>query len=118
MVIIKFPNGTDWCKANWAFRRLAEDVVAEYPGDRDLKLEMERAEAVGSMFLDQMGVPLSAKVIGAMRLVARRTVQGEIPGWRRSHPNDIEGHRMYVESMTELLELIDNQVGRDGVNPN
>src|SRR5271168_693782 len=111
MVIVKLPNGTDWYKANWVFRRFSEDIVAAFPEENDLKLEMERAESLGAMFLDQMEDALMTQVIEAMRLVARRTVKDEIPGWKRSHPNDTEGQRMYVESMTELLDLIDKQAG-------
>jgi len=31
MVIVEFPDGSDWFKANWVFRRLAEDVAAVFP---------------------------------------------------------------------------------------
>jgi len=51
MVIIRFPNGSDWYKANWAFRRLAEDIVAGHPDESDLKVEMERAEVLGLLLL-------------------------------------------------------------------
>ena len=117
MVIIRFPNGSDWYKANWAFRRLAEDIVAGHPDESDLKAEMKRAEVLGILLLDQMqGAPLS-KMMEAMRWVAQGTVSGEIPGWKRTHPNDERGQALYLESMTELLDLIDRQTGRDRGNP-
>src|SRR5947209_5366025 len=116
MVIIKFPNGNDWYKANWVFRRFSEDVVAAYPEESDLRLEIERAEGLSTMFLDHMEDSLLTKVMEAMRSVAQRTVKGEIPGWQRTHPNDTERQRMYVESITELLDLINKAAGRDRVN--
>jgi hypothetical protein len=115
MVIIKFPNGSDWHKANWAFRRLAEDVVAAHPDDSDLKLEMQRAQAMGLLSLDQMGIALLSKTMDAMRSVAQGTVEGRVPGWKRTHPNDADGQRMYVASMIELLDLISEQTGQDQI---
>jgi len=111
MLIIRFPNGSDWYKANWAFRRLAEDVVAAHPDESGLKLEMERAEALGMLFLDQMEGALLSKVMEAMRSVAQETVEGKIPGWKRTHPNDEKGQSMYLESMIVLIGLIDKQTG-------
>jgi hypothetical protein len=38
MVIIKLRNELDWYKANWVFRRLAEDVISTFPDELGLGL--------------------------------------------------------------------------------
>ena len=35
-VIIVFPDGTDWFKANWVFRQLAHDVSDRYSSDAEV----------------------------------------------------------------------------------
>jgi hypothetical protein len=72
---------------------------------------MDRAQGLGTLFLNDMEGSLLSKVMAAMRSVAQGTVEGRISGWKRTHPNDPEGQRMYVESMGELLDLISKQAG-------
>ena len=112
MVIIKFPDGIDWFKANWVFRRLVEDVGIAFPQKRDLVARMERAQGIGAFILNEMDADSSSEAMDAMRLVAQGTIGGEIPGWRRTHPDDENGQRQYVESMKGLLTLIMKQTRR------
>lgn len=105
-VIIVFPNGTDWFKANWVFRQLAEDVSKSYPLDTEVNAEMEKAQAIGALFLNEMEKSLVSKVTDSLRTVAQDTLDGKIDGWRAE---DECGHRMYLESLTELLNLLQQQ---------
>jgi len=106
MVIIVFSNGTEWFKANWVFRQLAEDVATAFPLDQEVNFEIEKAQAIGALFLKDMDEPLRLRVTERLRTVAQRTLDGEIDGWRR---DDADGHRMYLESLSELLALINAQ---------
>ena len=113
MVIVKFPNGTDWYKANWAFRQLAADTIAAFPGDESLEFALKQAEAIGALFLDHLEEAIATKALTALEKVARDTLSGAIKGWIASRPDDAKGQEMYLESMAELLELIDRQKADD-----
>jgi hypothetical protein len=86
LVIIAFPNGEDWFKANWVFRQLAEDVSQRNRNDNDVCKELELAQAIKTVVDD--------------------TISGTIEGWR---PQDKPGHAMYCEALTELAKLIEQQ---------
>jgi hypothetical protein len=42
-VIIVFPDGRDWFKANWVFRQLAQDVSDRYSSDAEVCKAVEVA---------------------------------------------------------------------------
>ena len=50
-----------------------------------------------------------AETMEAMEFLTQETVDRRIAGWKRTHPNDELGQRMYIESMIELLQLISRQ---------
>lgn len=109
MVIIHFQNGTEWCKANWVFRQLQADVAEAFSSDLELTTELERAEALGLLPLDTIDQALASRVIQAMRIVGQETIAGEMQGWLKSKPTDHDGQRMYLEAISELLELMKQQ---------
>ena len=102
-VIIVFPNGTDWFRANWVFRQLAGDVSVHYRNDDSVCKALESAEALGSLDLKDMDEELCRKVMQAIKTVAEETISGTIDGWR---PHDEGGHAMYREALSELARLI------------
>ncbi len=106
MIIITFPNGADWFKANWVFRQLAADAGRHFSSDNDLLRELERAQAIGALFLNDMETSLAAKVSDALKSTAERTIRGEIEGWK---PQDQAGRAQYLDSLTELLDIIRTQ---------
>jgi hypothetical protein len=106
MVIIHFVDGSEWYKANWVFRQLAGDLVAHCPDDADLKITLERAEALGLLKFDYLGNDLAARLKTAMLEVATATQAGTILGWKGSRPNDKQGHDDYLEALKELAEMI------------
>lgn len=113
MVIIKLRNGLDWYNPNWVFRQLAEDVLAAFPGDKDLKLTLEKAQAFGGLFLDTGEANSAKATIGAIQKIAEDTVQGRIPGWKGKRPTDTKGQEMYLGAISELLDLIrKSEVGK------
>jgi hypothetical protein len=105
-VIIVFPNGTDWFRANWVFRQLAGDVSVRYRNDDCVCKALESAEALGSLDLKDMDEELCRKVMQAIKTVAEETISGTIEGWR---PHDEGGHAMYREELSELAKLIKQQ---------
>jgi len=109
MVIITFPNGTDWYKANWVFRQITEDAVAMFPDDAELKSLMEQAGALGGLSLESMRADLASRISQAIGKVAETTIQGRTLGWRGTKPEDLAGHRMYLEAVSELWSLINQQ---------
>jgi len=111
MLLISFPNGTDWFKSNWVFRQLGADVGNAFPNDPELLHLLEVAEAFGHLDLQGLDESLLLRTLSALRTVCTDTIQEKIPGWKGNKPADIEGHRMYSESIHELLGLIDQQIG-------
>lgn len=110
MVIICFKDGTEWYRANWIFRQLSADVESVCAGDNEISLAMEKAGAIGTLFLDRIDSRMAARILDCMRQAATAVVDGKIPGWIETHPEDIEGDRMYVSSMSDLLKTIERQV--------
>ena len=105
-VIIVFPDGTDWFKANWVFRQLARDVSDRYGSDAELCKAVEAAEALGALDLKKMDDGLRGRVMKALTSVALDTIKGSIAGWR---PNDAKEHAMYCEAVSELAKLLRGQ---------
>jgi len=109
MVIITFPDGSEWYQANWAFRQLSEDVVAAFPDNAELKRDLEKAQAFGHLALNAMNPTLASRVMSALKNVAEETIAGNIRGCRTHRPDDERGHAMYVEAIRELLKLLNQQ---------
>jgi hypothetical protein len=106
MVIVKLRDGKDWYRANWIFRQLAQDVMATFSRDKDLALEMEKAQAFGALYLDSMEEERARKIFCAIKEVVAQTLEGKIQGWKGTKPSDVEGHRMYAESISDLMKLL------------
>lgn len=106
MVIIKLRNGLDWYNANWVYRQLAEDVISAFPDDKDLKLTLEKGQAFGMLSLDNAEPSSAEAVINAIKKVARDIAQGRISGWKGKKLADAKGQSMYLEAISELLDLI------------
>lgn len=105
-VIIVFPDGTDWFKANWVFRQLAQDVSDRYSSDAEVCEALEVAEALGALDLKKMNDGLRRRVMEALTGVAMDTIKGTIAGWR---PHDTKGHALYCEAVSELAKCLKGQ---------
>jgi hypothetical protein len=105
-VIIVFPDGTDWFKANWVFRQLAHDVSDRYNSDVEVCKAMEVAQALGGLDLKAMNDGLRRRVMKALTSVALDTVEGTIAGWR---PGDAKEHPQYCEAVSELAKCLGGQ---------
>ena len=105
-VIIVFPDGTDWFKANWVFRQLAQDVFDRYSSDAEVCKAVEVAEALGTLDLKKMNDGLRGRVMWALTGVSMDTINGTIAGWR---PHDTKEHALYCEAVSELAECLKGQ---------
>jgi hypothetical protein len=116
VVIIKFPDGSDWHKANWAFRQICEDVIVRFPDASELKESLEMAQAYGLLSLDHEE-QIRKGTAEAMRIVARETIAGKIKGWAGTHPDDIYGQDEYLGAIQELLGLLENPSNFSATQP-
>jgi hypothetical protein len=109
-VIIVFPDGTDWFKANWVFRQLARDVSDRYSSDAEVCKAVEVAEAIGALDLKEMNDGLRRRVMEALTTVATDTIKGIIAGWR---PHNEKEHALYCEAISELTKCLEgrNNIG-------
>jgi hypothetical protein len=41
MVIIRFPDGTDWFNPNWVFRQVVHDVLETLPDGAEVRFSLE-----------------------------------------------------------------------------
>jgi hypothetical protein len=105
-VIIVFPDGTDWFKANWVFRQLAQDVSDRSSSDAEVCKAVEAAEALSALDLKKMNDGLRRRVMEALATVAMGTIKGTIAGWR---PNDAKEHALYCEAVSELAKCLAGQ---------
>lgn len=105
-VIIVFPDGTDWFKANWVFQQLAQDVAGLYSSDAEVCKAVEIAEAIGALDLKNMNERLRRRVMQALSTVAIDTIKGTIAGWR---PHDPKEHALYCEAVSELAKCLEGQ---------
>lgn len=110
-VLIKFPDGTDWFKANWVFRQLASDVSDRYQDDVEVCAALKVAEANSMLDLHKMNDGTRRKLLEALSTVAKRTIEGSIAGWR---PHDAREHAIYCEAVSELAKGLEHQGPVDG----
>ena len=102
-VIVVFPDGTDWFKANWVFRQLADDVSDRYKSDAEIREALEVAQALGTLDLKAMNDGLRKRVMEALTAVAMDTIKGIIAGWR---PDDPEEHELSCDAVSELAKCL------------
>jgi hypothetical protein len=106
MVIIRFRNRSEWFKANWVFRQIATDVTLMAPHDTELKSIMDKAQAFGLLAFDSMEKNAAVRTLDAIRNVAEKTLEGQIPGWHGGRDGKDNGQRIYLDSLEELLNLM------------
>jgi hypothetical protein len=54
----------------------------------------------------------ATSTIQALLKVAGETMRGNIQGWKQARPEDKDGQRMYIESISELFDLLKNELVR------
>ncbi len=120
MIIVEFTDGIDWYKANWAFRQLAEDTFARFPDDNELHSVLEMAHAFNCLDFKvrlKENKELAARTLAALRTVAEETLKGSIHGLKGKHSSDENRQQLYLQSLKELIILIEKQQERDNLNP-
>jgi hypothetical protein len=113
MIIIKLKDGSDWFKANWVFRQFAADVIAAFPRNSELNLELEKTQAFGSLSLNTMEPNSAAATLKAIGKMAEDTIQGKIHGWNGKRPEDKQGQKICLGAISELLDLVQKEMGEN-----
>jgi len=103
MILITFPDGTDWFKANWVFREFSVEIAAMFTNDEGVLSDIERIYCNGGINFAGEDPVRSAHLAGALRRAAAQTVLKDSSEWRFSDP---ERHRAYIESVKELRDLL------------
>ena len=109
-VLIVFPDGSDWFKANWVFRQLKQDVSGRYRRDAEICKALDVAEALGTLDLKKMENDLCRRLMEALSVVATDTINGSIAGWR---PHDAKEHSLYCQAVSELTK---RREGKDAID--
>jgi hypothetical protein len=107
-VIVNFRDGADWYKANWVFRQLCKDAVAQVPELDELKQTLEMAQAYGGLDLNSNDAP-AISAFHALKTTAAETLSGSIKGRLGTHPRDINGQQLYLGAVRELMDLMQQQ---------
>ena len=105
VIIITFPNGATWFYAN-CVPTAREDVCWPHAADAEICERMERAQDYGCLALADLEKRLCSRIVEALQSAAENTLQGRIEDWR---PHDENGRRQYLQTLTELLDLIKQQ---------
>ncbi len=107
MVIVCFPDGGEWGKANWVFRRLVKYVLQNFPEDSDLKAVLERAVAFGTLNFGLLDNQTALRVRHAIKTGAENSLQFRTTDREeRMYIDRDEEERLYRESVLELLDLL------------
>jgi hypothetical protein len=106
MVIITFPDGAEWFKPNWVFRRIVESVANNVPADDQVQNVMRKAEAFGHLALDSLAPSLAARVTHALTVVVNEASTGNLIGPNGERSHEEPEHAMYLQSIRELSALI------------
>jgi hypothetical protein len=109
VVVVTFQNDFTWFKSNWVFRQLAQDAIARFPEQSQLKDILEMAQALGMLNLASNEGPVIASM-QALKVVATETVSGTIEGWAGTQPEDADGQRLHLGAIRELSDLIEQQL--------
>src|ERR1700733_2588476 len=99
MVIVVFPDNTDWSDSNWVYRRFAQDIISSLPDDVELHEVLKEGGAIGTLFLDAVKPPLQGRVLMAMKGAAENLVELHT---LQSGALSSEERLRYVESVARL----------------
>ena len=111
--VISFSDEPEdiWLKAGWVFRQILEDVAAQYPDDPAMPEQFEIAEANSGLLIDDLDPETRARFTIAIRNVATGIVAGTIRSGILDKPyGDERTLRQYKESLSELVEIIENSL--------
>ena len=102
MVIIRFPSGAEWFKANWAFRAIVEEITSRERHDEELRTILELGGAYGLLEINALESGVAQRTVQALRLASRALLEN-IPGASRQ-ASDQTG---FLDALVELIELCD-----------
>jgi hypothetical protein len=109
MAVISFseqPNEI-WCVAGWAFRQLLDDVMSQYPENKEMAAKFEESKTYGGLVLYLLKPEMAENFAAAIRKVAEGILSGAISsGLINQTYGDAETVAQYRSALKELLETI------------
>ena len=112
MVIVVFQDGRDWTVPNWVFRQVARDIDSLWGSELGVSDALQKARATGHLPLDRLEASLACRLTVHLGEIAKRTLNGELGGWKAANPDDAEGHAMYDRCLDALSALLAQGRGR------
>src|SRR6266496_1486136 len=89
MAVISFSKKPEeiWHVAGWAFRQVLDDVVSQFPEDKEMANKFEEAKTCYSgLLVEMLEHDFAARVVGALRQVLTRILSGAIRSGIHDHP--------------------------------
>lgn len=109
MAIISFSDTPEeiWCVAGWALRQVLDDVISQYPDDKEMADTFEQAKTHGGLSIDLLQPEFAAKIAAAIRHVAEGILSGTIRSGISDQPyGDTATIEQYRSALKELLATI------------
>jgi hypothetical protein len=103
----KKPEET-WSVAGWAFRQVLDDVISQYPDDKEIAAEFEEAKTAYSGLIVALLEPsFGARITKAIQQVVAGILSGTIQsGIRVPTPDPERILEQYRQALGELLHAI------------
>ena len=109
MAVIGFSDKPEeiWCVAGWAFRQVLDDVISQYPEDKEMANEFALSKTQSGLNIDLLEPEFAARVTGAIREVVTGILSGAIRSGIHDQPyGDARTIEQYREGLQQLLEAI------------
>jgi hypothetical protein len=97
-----------WVVAGWAFRQILDDTITQFPNDRELIEQFQKAKALSGLMVYMLRPELAIRVKTAVRYVARGIISGDIRSGliHRPYSNEITVDE-YNNALRSLLHCIE-----------
>jgi hypothetical protein len=92
-----------WQVAGWAFRRVLDDIVAQYPDDLEMTAVLSDLRDIKGLSVDLLEPELATRVTEAIRHVATGILSGSIKSGIGGDANTVQEYMLALE---ELLAAI------------
>src|SRR5713226_1071771 len=116
MAVISFSKKPEqvWCVAGWAFRQILDDVVSQFPEDKEMAEKFEEVKICYSGLIVEMLEPeFAARVTNAIRQVVTGILSGAIRSGIYDQPHgDAKTVEEYRKGLQQLIEAIPSPKGR------
>ena len=103
-VTISFSKKDIWLVANWAFRRLYDDIQERYVLNQDEQYVFEQAMALGGLNFEYLNKS-KIKILNMIKNTIIELINDDAGSLRNKL--DVKGYSMYREALPELMGYIE-----------